>query len=76
MRVASSGLDVLGFAVTVIEVLSVVAEVHLDIVCFALSSDSILGLYERIQVYQKFASDVPVRMVLKDTVDKTLTRDV
>ncbi|XP_050991769.1 phosphatidylinositol 3-kinase C2 domain-containing subunit gamma isoform X1 [Labeo rohita] len=40
-----------------------------------LKSDSILGLYERIQVYQKFASDVPVRMVLKDTVDKTLTRD-
>ncbi|XP_058606982.1 phosphatidylinositol 3-kinase C2 domain-containing subunit gamma isoform X2 [Onychostoma macrolepis] len=40
-----------------------------------LRSDEILGLYERIQVYQKFASDVPVRMVLKDSVDKTLTRD-
>lgn len=40
-----------------------------------LRSDEILGLYERIQVYQKFALDVPVRMVLKDSADKTLTRD-
>ncbi|XP_016371821.1 phosphatidylinositol 4-phosphate 3-kinase C2 domain-containing subunit gamma [Sinocyclocheilus rhinocerous] len=40
-----------------------------------LRSDEILGLYERIQVYEKFALDVPVRMVLKDSADKTLTRD-
>ncbi|XP_043089509.1 phosphatidylinositol 4-phosphate 3-kinase C2 domain-containing subunit gamma isoform X2 [Puntigrus tetrazona] len=40
-----------------------------------LRSDEILGLCERIQVYEKFASDVPVRMVLKDSVDKSLTRD-
>ncbi|XP_016146952.1 phosphatidylinositol 4-phosphate 3-kinase C2 domain-containing subunit gamma [Sinocyclocheilus grahami] len=39
-----------------------------------LRSDEILGLYERIQVYQKFALDVPVRMVLKDSADKTPTR--
>lgn len=46
------------------------------LVWFVSSSDEILGLYERIQVYQKFALDVPVRMVLKDSADKTLTRDV
>ncbi|XP_067245627.1 phosphatidylinositol 3-kinase C2 domain-containing subunit gamma isoform X1 [Chanodichthys erythropterus] len=40
-----------------------------------LRSDEMLGLYERIQVYHKFASDVPVRMVLRDTVGRTLTRD-
>ncbi|XP_067275932.1 phosphatidylinositol 3-kinase C2 domain-containing subunit gamma [Pseudorasbora parva] len=40
-----------------------------------LRSDEILGLYERIQVYYKCASAVPVRMVLRDAVHQTLTRD-
>ncbi|XP_052386723.1 phosphatidylinositol 3-kinase C2 domain-containing subunit gamma isoform X2 [Carassius gibelio] len=40
-----------------------------------LRSDEILGLCERIQVYQKFALDVPVRMVLKDCIDPALTPD-
>ncbi|XP_077088624.1 phosphatidylinositol 3-kinase C2 domain-containing subunit gamma isoform X2 [Siphateles boraxobius] len=40
-----------------------------------LRSDEILGSHEHIQVYHKFASDVPVRMMLRDNVDKTLTRD-
>ncbi|KAK7151368.1 hypothetical protein R3I94_007885 [Phoxinus phoxinus] len=40
-----------------------------------LRSDDILGSHERLQVYQKFASDVPVRMMLRDAADKTLTRD-
>ncbi|KAG1938615.1 phosphatidylinositol 4-phosphate 3-kinase C2 domain-containing subunit gamma isoform X1 [Pimephales promelas] len=40
-----------------------------------LRSDEILGSHEQIQVHHKFASDVPVRMMLWDSIDKTLARD-
>ncbi|XP_051953352.1 phosphatidylinositol 3-kinase C2 domain-containing subunit gamma isoform X2 [Xyrauchen texanus] len=39
-----------------------------------LRSDDVLGFYERIQVYQKFALDVPVRMVHRNNIDKSLAR--
>lgn len=75
----SSGSDVLVVAERKCSLCCCLSALDIDAVltvCFTSSSDEILGSHERIQVYHKFASDVPVRMMLRDTVDKTLTRDV
>lgn len=72
----SSGSDVLVVAEWKCYLCCCLSALDIVAVCFTSSSDEILGSHEHIQAYHKFASDVPVRIMLWDTVDKTLTRDV